>query len=83
MRQLTPEILLAAYAAGVFPMAESRHDDYLHWIDPEQRGILPLDRFHVSRSLAKTIRQNIFDVRVDSDFDAVIDGCAEAKTGRE
>jgi len=83
MKHLTPEILLAAYAAGIFPMAESRHDDFLHWIDPERRGILPLDRFHQSRSLAKTIRRRIFDVRVDSAFEAVIDGCAEAKSGRE
>ncbi|CAA6605285.1 Leucyl/phenylalanyl-tRNA--protein transferase [Rhodospirillaceae bacterium LM-1] len=83
MRSLTPEILLSAYAAGVFPMAESKTDDYLHWIDPERRGILPLDDFHLSKSLAKTIRKGRFQIRVDGDFEAVIDGCAEAAPGRE
>lgn len=83
MRALTPEILLSAYAAGVFPMAESKTDDYLHWIDPERRGILPLDGFHIPRSLAKTIRKGLFEIRVDSAFEAVIDGCAAPAPGRE
>jgi leucyl/phenylalanyl-tRNA--protein transferase len=83
MRALTPEILLAAYAAGVFPMAESRDDLYLHWIDPEKRGILPLDGFHIPRSLAKTLRKGVYDIRIDTAFEAVIDGCAEPKPGRE
>lgn len=83
MRALTPEILLSAYAAGVFPMAESKNDDYLHWIDPERRGILPLDGFHIPKSLAKTIRKGVFEIRVDSAFEAVIDGCAAPAPGRE
>jgi leucyl/phenylalanyl-tRNA--protein transferase len=82
MRTLTPEILLSAYAAGVFPMAEHRDDLYLHWIDPERRGILPLDDFHIPKSLAKTIRKGVFDIRIDSAFEAVIDGCAEPGPGR-
>lgn len=83
MRALTPEILLSAYAAGIFPMAESKTDDYLHWIDPERRGILPLDGFHIPRSLAKTIRKGLFEIRVDTAFEAVIDGCAAPAPGRE
>ncbi|MFA6019215.1 MAG: leucyl/phenylalanyl-tRNA--protein transferase [Rhodospirillales bacterium] len=83
MRALTPEILLSAYAAGVFPMAESKNDEYLHWIDPERRGILPLDGFHIPKSLAKTIRRGVFEIRIDSAFEAVIDGCAAPAPGRE
>ncbi|MDK9721840.1 MAG: leucyl/phenylalanyl-tRNA--protein transferase [Rhodospirillales bacterium] len=83
MKGLTPEILLSAYAAGVFPMAESKTDDYLHWIDPERRGILPLDGFHLPKSLAKTIRKGVFEIRIDSAFEAVIDGCAAPAPGRE
>lgn len=83
MRELTPEILLSAYAAGVFPMAESRDDSYLHWIDPERRGVLPLDGFHIPKSLAKTLKKAPFDIRVDHAFEAVIDGCAAPRPGRE
>lgn len=83
MRELTPEILLSAYAAGIFPMAERRDDLYLHWIDPERRGILPLDAFHIPKSLAKTIRKAPFEIRVDCDFEAVIDGCAAPRPGHE
>lgn len=82
MTGLTPEILLQAYASGIFPMAESRHDPELHWIAPKQRGIIPLDGFHVSRALARKIRRRTFAVRVDSAFGAVIEGCAEPSAER-
>jgi leucyl/phenylalanyl-tRNA--protein transferase len=79
---LTPEILLKAYQAGIFPMAESADDPELFWVDPERRGILPLDGFHLSRRLRRVVRQNRFDVRVDSDFPATMTGCAEATEKR-
>ncbi len=82
MTEITPEILLRAYASGIFPMAESRHDPKLHWIAPKQRGIIPLDGFHVSRALARKIRRRSFTVRVDSAFGAVIEGCAEPSEER-
>ncbi len=78
MSQLNPALLLRAYAAGIFPMAESADDPDLFWIDPEVRGILPLDGFHLSRRLARTVRANHFAVRCDSDFTATIRGCAES-----
>lgn len=81
--RLTPEILLRAYAAGIFPMAEDAEDDSIYWVDPTLRGILPLDAFHVPRSLVKTIRRQPFDIRVDTAFSAVLDGCAEPAPGRE
>ncbi len=74
---LTPELLLQAYASGIFPMAESRNDDEIFWVDPHERGVLPLDGFHISRSLRRTIRSGRFTVTVDRDFEAVIDGCAD------
>jgi leucyl/phenylalanyl-tRNA--protein transferase len=74
---LKPELLLQAYAAGVFPMAESRNDPEVFWVDPRQRGILPLDGFHISRSLARTIRRAPFRISFDRAFAQVIDGCAE------
>lgn len=76
-------MLLRAYAMGVFPMARSRDDAKLYWVDPEQRGILPLERFHLPRSLAKTLRRNPFEMRVDSAFAEVMAGCAESRPGRE
>ncbi len=79
---LTPEILLRAYSIGLFPMAESADDPEIFWVEPELRGILPLDGFHVSKSLAKTVRKSPFDIRFDYDFDAVIAACSEATTGR-
>ena len=75
--RLTPEILIRAYAAGIFPMSESRDDPTIFWVDPKMRGILPLDDFHVSRSLRKTVRRKTFDVTFDQDFRAVIEACAE------
>lgn len=80
--ELTPQVLLKAYACGIFPMAESANDPGLYWIEPEARGILPLGRFHVPRRLARTVRKDLFEIRVDCDFDAVIAGCAEAAPGR-
>lgn len=80
--EITPQVLLKAYACGIFPMAESADNDALYWIEPERRGILPLDAVHISKSLAKSIRRGGYEVRIDSDFDAVIDGCAEPRIGR-
>jgi leucyl/phenylalanyl-tRNA--protein transferase len=74
---LTPEILLNAYAAGIFPMAESRGDDRIHWIDPRRRGVFPLDKFHISRSLARRILSGSFTITTDSNFAGVLDGCAD------
>ncbi|MEN8840201.1 MAG: leucyl/phenylalanyl-tRNA--protein transferase [Octadecabacter sp.] len=73
---LTPEMLLSAYAGGIFPMAENRGDEDLFWVDPRQRGILPLDEFHISRSLAKTIRSGRYKITYDVDFNGVVTGCA-------
>lgn len=80
--RLTPELLLKAYACGIFPMAESADDPGLYWVEPEQRGIIPLDRFHVSTRLARTVRSDRFEIRVDSDFEGVIRGCAGVQPGR-
>jgi leucyl/phenylalanyl-tRNA--protein transferase len=80
--EITPQVLLKAYSCGIFPMAESADDPALYWIEPQARGILPLDAVHVPRRLAKTVRQGHFEVRVNSDFSAVIDGCAASKAGR-
>jgi leucyl/phenylalanyl-tRNA---protein transferase len=79
---ITPEVLLKAYACGIFPMAESAEDPSLYWIEPEQRGIIPLDGFHLPKRLARTVRSDRFSVRIDRDFDAVMDGCAEPNVGR-
>jgi leucyl/phenylalanyl-tRNA---protein transferase len=80
--EITPEVLLKAYACGIFPMAESADDPALYWIEPEMRGIIPLARFHVPARLARTVRADGFKVVANRDFDAVIDGCAEEKPGR-
>ncbi len=79
---MTPELLLRAYAAGIFPMAESRRSNTIFWVDPEVRGVLPLERFHVPRSLRKSIRGGTFEVRCDTAFDKVIRACATAARGR-
>ncbi len=79
---ITPEVLLKAYSCGIFPMAESADDPALYWIEPERRGIIPLERFHVADRLARTVRSDRFAVMVDRDFDAVIAGCAEPAPGR-
>ncbi len=80
--EITPEVLLKAYACGIFPMAESADDPALYWIEPEERGIIPLDRFHVPARLARTVRSDQFTVTVNRDFDGVLDGCAESQPGR-
>jgi leucyl/phenylalanyl-tRNA--protein transferase len=80
--EITPEVLLKAYACGIFPMAESAEDPALYWIEPERRGIIPLDRFHVPTRLARTVRSDRFTVAVDRDFDAVLDGCSQPMPGR-
>ncbi len=74
--EITPQVLLRAYSIGMFPMADSADDPTLFWVDPEERGIFPLDGLIVSRSLAKLVRSDRYEVRVDQDFDAVIEGCA-------
>jgi leucyl/phenylalanyl-tRNA--protein transferase len=79
---LTPDILLHAYAAGIFPMAESATDREVFWVDPTRRGIIPLDRFHVPRRLARLVRQNRFVVRCDTAFSEVMLGCGEASDKR-
>ena len=74
---LSPDLLLHAYASGIFPMAESRDDPELFWVDPHHRGIIPLDGFHISRSLTRRIRSGRFEVSVNSDFQGVVAGCAD------
>jgi leucyl/phenylalanyl-tRNA--protein transferase len=74
---LTPNILLNAYANGIFPMAEHRTDEELFWVDPRQRGVLPWDGFHLSRSVGKTLRSGRFQVTFDRDFNGVVGGCAD------
>jgi leucyl/phenylalanyl-tRNA--protein transferase len=80
--KLTPELLLKAYAAGIFPMAQSRDDRHVFWVDPKVRGILPLDRFHVPRSLMKVVRKSPFEIRVNTAFDQVIAQCAQSWKNR-
>jgi leucyl/phenylalanyl-tRNA--protein transferase len=81
--EITPEVLLKAYACGIFPMAESAEDPALYWIEPERRGIVPLDNFRVPARLARTVRSDRFTVLCDRAFDAVIAGCAEPQPGRQ
>ncbi|WP_340297265.1 MULTISPECIES: leucyl/phenylalanyl-tRNA--protein transferase [unclassified Roseobacter] len=75
--EITPQLLLQAYAAGIFPMSEGRDDPNLFWVEPKRRGIIPLDGFHISRSLARRIRQNPFEIRINSDFAGVVAACAD------
>jgi leucyl/phenylalanyl-tRNA--protein transferase len=79
---VTPEILLHAYAQGIFPMAERRDDPELYWVSPERRGIIPLDSFHIRKRLARTVRSDRFRVTADTAFADVLLGCAEGVTGR-
>jgi leucyl/phenylalanyl-tRNA--protein transferase len=81
--RLTPEILLRAYAEGLFPMAERRADPTLYWVSPEKRGIIPLDKFHVPHRLARTVRSGRFAVTVDRAFSDVMLACAAPAPGRE
>ena len=80
--RIAPDLLLRAYANGVFPMAESADDSEVFWVRPEMRGVIPLEGFHVPKSLEKTVRQGRFDIRIDTDFTGVIDGCAQARDQR-
>lgn len=80
--EITPEIVLRAYASGIFPMAESADDPALHWIEPEQRGVIPLSGFHIPARLARTVRSKRFVVTVDRAFEAVMEGCAGEAPGR-
>lgn len=79
---LTPDILLRTYAAGIFPMAESADDPTLFWVDPDKRGILPIDSFHISRSLQKTLRRAPFEMRCDTAYEAVIRACGAERPER-
>jgi leucyl/phenylalanyl-tRNA---protein transferase len=81
--ELTPDLILRAYAFGVFPMAESASSDELFWVHPERRGILPLNGLHVSRSLKKTLRSGRFEIRVDSAFEEVMNACARPGPDRQ
>lgn len=81
--EITPEVLLRAYACGIFPMAESVDDPTIFWVEPEQRGIIPLTGFRVASRLARTVRADGFTVTTNRDFRAVIDGCAEPQPGRD
>jgi leucyl/phenylalanyl-tRNA--protein transferase len=83
MSTITPQILLGAYAAGIFPMAESAEDTALYWVEPEERGIIPLDGLKISHSLKKSVRRRLFEVKIDHDFPAVIAACAARAPGRK
>jgi len=80
---ITPDLLLRAYRAGLFPMAESREGRRLYWLDPEARGVIPLDDFHLPRRLRRTVLSGRFTVTIDRDFAGVITGCAGSAKGRE
>ncbi len=81
--EVTPLLMLRAYQAGLFPMAEARRGDRLYWLDPEMRGVLPLDGFHLPRRLLRTVLSNRFEVSSDQDFTATITGCAAPAPGRD
>lgn len=83
MTELPPELLLKAYSIGVFPMAEAREDNEVFWVDPDHRGIIPLDGFHLPRSLRKTLKRGTFRVTADQAFDAVIAACAQTTADRD
>ena len=81
--ELTPELIIRAYSAGIFPMAEDADSPDLFWVSPEQRGVMPLDGFHVSKSLRKTLKHHPYRVVFDTDFNAIIDGCATEGEDRD
>ena len=83
MRGFGAEDLIECYARGVFPMAEGRDDPRIYLLDPDERGVLPLEGFHIPRTLRKAVRQDTFDIRFDTAFEAVVAGCAEPTPGRE
>ncbi|WP_290985418.1 leucyl/phenylalanyl-tRNA--protein transferase [Hyphomicrobium sp.] len=82
MFEITPQVLLKAYSCGIFPMAESADDPALYWIEPQQRGVLPLDKLHIPKRLLRTVRTTPFEVKIDTDYEGVIDGCAAPRAGR-
>jgi len=82
MIEITPQVLLKAYSCGIFPMAESADDPALYWIEPQHRGVLPLDAVHVPKRLARSVRSGALEVRIDSDYEGVIEGCAAERAGR-
>ncbi|HPG88601.1 MAG TPA: leucyl/phenylalanyl-tRNA--protein transferase [Hyphomicrobium sp.] len=82
MIEITPQVLLKAYSCGIFPMAESADDPALYWIEPQHRGILPLNGVHFSRRLLRTVRTTPLVVKIDTSYDAIIDGCSAARPGR-
>ena len=75
--RLTPDVLMQGYASGIFPMAEHRDDPEIFWVDPQRRGVMPLDGFHASRSLRSAMRKTTFQVSIDQDFAGVVDGCSD------
>jgi len=79
---ITPQVLLKAYSCGIFPMAESADDPALYWIEPQQRGVLPLSGIHLSARMAQTLRNTSLSVKIDTNFGGVIDGCAAPRPGR-
>ena len=80
--EISPELMLRAYAAGIFPMAKSKSAETVFWVDPRERGILPLDKFHIPKSLRKTVRQNRFDIRCDHAFSKTLEECGRLTLGR-
>ena len=80
--EITPQVLLKAYSCGIFPMAESANDPALYWIEPQHRGILPLENAHFPRRLLRTVRTTPLVVKVDTDYEGIIDGCAAPRPGR-
>ncbi|WMT85255.1 leucyl/phenylalanyl-tRNA--protein transferase [Pelagibacterium sp. 26DY04] len=81
--ELTPELILRAYRAGIFPMSESADDPDIFWVSPQMRGVIPLDGLRISKSLAKALRKHSFSVVVDRNFEATIEGCATAGSDRD
>ena len=81
--EITPELIVRAYRAGIFPMSEDAEDEDLFWVSPEMRGIIPLDGFRLSTSLRKAIRKSGFTVKVDTDFEGIIEGCATVGAERD
>ncbi len=75
-KNLTPDLMIQAYAAGIFPMAEARNDPQVHWVDPQERGIIPLSGFHISRSLKRRLLRLDYRIMVNQDFVGVVEACA-------
>ena len=81
--EITPELIVRAYQAGIFPMAEDATDTDLFWVSPDMRGIIPLDGFHLSKSLRKSMRNSGWDIRVDTDWNGIVEGCATVGEDRQ